>query len=96
MHEDLFSQAILLATIDAKKPKQANLRPSISAAYYAVFHYLVGEACRALIGSQHSQAAYRHVLGRAFVHNAMKLACKSFGGGTLKDSGTLPICHFCK
>ena len=37
MHEDLFSQAETLAKLDAKKPKQANLRRAVSSAYYAVF-----------------------------------------------------------
>ena len=31
MHEDLFAQAELLAKVDAKKPKQVNLRRAISA-----------------------------------------------------------------
>jgi hypothetical protein len=86
VHEDLFDQAEVLATLDAKKPKQANLRRAISSAYYAVFHYLVDEACRVQIGAQHSQAPYRHALGRAFAHNVMKQACVSFGGGTLKTA----------
>lgn len=84
VYDDLISQALLLATQDLKKPKQANLRRAISSTYYAVFHYLVDEACCLQMGTQHAQAAYRHVLGRAFVHNVMKQACTSFGGGTLK------------
>jgi uncharacterized protein (UPF0332 family) len=73
-----------LATLDVKKPKQANLRRAISSAYYAVFHFLVDEACQAQIGTQHKQAPFRQVLGRAFAHGVMKDACKSFGGGSLK------------
>ena len=84
MYKDLLEQAARLAKLDAKKPKQANLRRAISSAYYALFHMLVDEACRIQIGSHHNQAPYRQVLGRAFVHGAMKEACKSFGGGTLK------------
>jgi hypothetical protein len=86
VHDDLFSQAETLAKLDAKKPKQANLRRAVSSAYYAVFHYLVHEACCVQIGTQHSQAPFRHALGRAFTHTVMKLACTSFGGGTLKES----------
>ena len=86
MHEDLFAQAEILAKLDAKKPKQANLRRAVSAAYYAVFHYLVDEACRVQFGTQHAQAPFRHVLGRAFAHSTMKLACNSFGGGNLKET----------
>jgi uncharacterized protein (UPF0332 family) len=86
MHEDLFAQAEMLAKADARKPKQANLRRALSSAYYAVFHYLINESCSLVMGTQHGQAAYRHVLGRAFVHTVMKQACASFGGGTLKES----------
>lgn len=86
MYEDLISQAETLATLDAKKPKQASLRRAVSSAYYAVFHYLVQEACCVQLGTQHGQAAYRHVLGRAFAHSIMKQACTSFGGGTLKEA----------
>jgi hypothetical protein len=85
MHDDLFAQAVLLATTDAKKPRQVNLRRAVSSAYYAVFHYLVGESCSLIFGTQHAQAAYRSVLGRAFVHGTMKSACASFAGGTLKE-----------
>jgi uncharacterized protein (UPF0332 family) len=84
VYKDLLEQAARLAKLDAKKPKQANLRRAISSAYYALFHLLVDEACRVQIGAQHSQAPFRQVLGRAFAHSVMKEACKSFGGGTLK------------
>jgi uncharacterized protein (UPF0332 family) len=84
VYKDLLEQAVRLAKLDAKKPKQANLRRAISSAYYALFHMLVDEACRVQVGAQHNQAPYRQVLGRAFAHTVMKEACKSFGGGTLK------------
>jgi hypothetical protein len=84
VHEDLLEQAVRLVTLDVRKPKQANLRRAVSAAYYAVFHLLVDQACRVLIGAQHNQAPFRQVLGRAFAHGVMKEACKSFGVGVLK------------
>jgi hypothetical protein len=86
VYEDLLLQAEALAQLDPKKPKQANLRRAVSSAYYAVFHFLVHEACCVQIGTQHTQAPFRHVLGRAFAHGVMKQACTSFGGGTLKDA----------
>lgn len=86
MYTDLFTQAEQLAKLDARRPRQANLRRAVSSAYYAVFHYLVHESCCTFFGSQSSDAAYRHVLGRAFQHAVMKAACVSFGGGTLKDA----------
>ena len=38
--EDLLEQAVHLATLDARRPKQANLRRAVSTAYYALFHLL--------------------------------------------------------
>lgn len=86
MYIDLFKQAEALATLDAKKPKQVNLRRAVSAAYYAVFHYLVEEACRVQFGTQHAQGPYRDVIARAFVHGTMKSACTGFNGGTPKEA----------
>jgi hypothetical protein len=86
VHEELFAQARTLALLDPRKPRQANLRRSVSSAYYAVFHFLVEEACCIQFGTQHVQAPFRYALGRAFTHSIMKEACTSFGGGTLKES----------
>jgi uncharacterized protein (UPF0332 family) len=83
-HDDLLRQAERLAQLDPKRPRQANVRRAVSSAYYALFHFLVDQACRAAIGTQHEQAPYRHVLGRAFSHATIAAACKSFAGGTLK------------
>jgi hypothetical protein len=44
VHEDLLEQAVTLATLDVRKPKQANLRRAVSSVYYAVFHLLVDES----------------------------------------------------
>lgn len=86
MYLDLLEQAEQLASLDPKRPRQANLRRAISSAYYAVFHALVHEACSVQIGAQHAQAGVRHVLGRAYAHSTMKQACVSFAGGSLKAS----------
>lgn len=87
MYDDLIGLAQHIARVDGVgRPKQAHLRRAVSTAYYAMFHYLVEEACCAQIGAQISQRGYRHSLGRAFAHTVLKQACSSFGGGTLKDS----------
>ena len=86
VHEDLIALAERIATLDARRPKQANLRRALSTTYYAVFHFLVDEACRVQFGAQHADKAYRHALGRAFAHTVMKEACRRFGAGTLKYS----------
>ena len=87
MHEDLLAQAVTLATIDPKKPKQANLRRAISAAYYALISLsrsrghvcqLGNAACAGAISprARSGLRAQRNERG----------SCASFGGGKLKDA----------
>ena len=92
MYQDLLNQAETLARIDTRgKPKQANLRRAVSAAYYSLFHFLVEEVCRGVMGTQHTERGYRQSLARAFVHSTMKDACKSFAGGQLPKSVERPL-----
>lgn len=91
MHQGLIEQARTLAQLDSGKPKQVNLRRAVSSLYYAFFHYLVDEACLALIGAQHAQRGYRHSLARAFVHATMKAACSSFAAANLPPTITKPL-----
>ena len=87
MYSDLLQQAESLARLDQRgAPRQANLRRAVSSAYYALFHFLIDEACRAIVGTQHSQQGYRHSLARSFVHTTMKSACGSFGGAQLPEA----------
>lgn len=83
IHRGLFQQARRLARLDPMRPQQANLRRAVSAAYYALFHYLIDQACRTSIGTQQAQTPFRQVIARGFEHGSMKQACKSFAGGTL-------------
>ena len=86
MHAHLLEQARHLATLDQRRPRQANLRRAVSSAYYALFHFFVDQACREVWGSQRESAPFRQVLARAFQHGVMRSACQSFAGGTLKSS----------
>lgn len=86
MHEDLLEQAKDLLSVDPRKPKQANLRRAVSAAYYALFHYLVDKSARQILGTAHEKLPYRNVLARAYSHSDLKRACKAFSGGTLTSS----------
>jgi uncharacterized protein (UPF0332 family) len=86
VYDDLIQLAERIAGLDSGRPKQAHLRRALSTAYYAIFHFLIDEACRSQIGAQHAQRGFRHVLGRGYTHGVMKQACASFAGGTLKAS----------
>jgi hypothetical protein len=66
-HDDLLAQALLLMHV--APPSQLTLRRAVSAAYYAVFHYLIAEAT-----SNWNNAALRTALGRAYDHGTMKTA----------------------
>ena len=81
LHEDLLEQAELLIETDARRPKQANLRRAVSAAYYALFHLLIDEASKRVV-AESDQPALRRLIARAFTHRDMKEACKRFANGT--------------
>ena len=76
---DLLDQADHLAALDAKRPKQANLRRAVSSAYYALFHLLVEEAAATLV----TDRDLRLLVSRAFDHSEMKKAAAPFGQANL-------------
>ncbi len=76
--EDLLQQAREMAHLGARKPKQANLRRSISTAHYALFHLLVQDAAKRLTLKMPVDLSQQVV--RAFAHGEMKQICKSLIG----------------
>lgn len=74
--EDLLEQARFLADREKRRPRQASLRRSVSAAYYALFHLLVDEAVAKL--SPRAPVALKYMVHRAFAHAEMKAVCKIF------------------
>jgi hypothetical protein len=92
---DLLTQAAYLAVMDKGKPRQANLRRAVSAAYYALFHLLVADAVQRFSPRTPDALALR--IGRAFVHSDMKQICvtvfkghKSIVLGELQPEGFSP------
>lgn len=73
LHHDLVRQARHLAMNEPRRPKQASLRRAISAAYYALFHFLIAEATSRFITGV-GRDAVRAGLGRSFDHGSMKKA----------------------
>jgi len=78
LHYDLIHQARSLARHEPKKPRQASLRRSVSAAYYALFHLLTSAASDRLITGP-GRGALRSAVRRAFDHAIMKEACREIG-----------------
>lgn len=80
-HEFLDLAARLVA-LDPRRPRVITLRRAVSAAYYAVFHRLIGDAMGSTLGGPASVATNNpanprtqridHVIGRWFTHTRMK------------------------
>lgn len=79
---DLLAQAKHLATKETRRPRQASLRRAVSATYYALFHMLVQDAVRRLMGGK-DRLAIRNCLSRAFDHGTMKQVSQQFADGNL-------------
>lgn len=73
LSSDLLMQAENLCQSDPFKPRQASLRRSISAAYYALFHaaVLAATECMTTVRSE-----VRPLLARQFQHKVMKAAAR--------------------
>ena len=82
--DDLLTLAEHLTKPAAADPEQAWLRRSISTAYYALFHLLIGKAAQRWTGSP----AARLGLERAFKHDQMKEVSRSVGTGSWKGWST--------
>jgi len=79
LHADLLDQAEMLAKFDRNRPKQANLRRAVSAAYYALFHLLTSEVA-ALYAVESRRAA---LIIRTLNHGDMKKVSVMFGSSKL-------------
>ena len=80
-HDELLQQAFDLAGKNPEKPIQADLRRSVSAAYYALFHLLITETI-----AHWSLDSSRNALGRMFEHSVMKKV-----SGKIFDSKLFPF-----
>jgi hypothetical protein len=73
--KDLLHQAHHLAVWDEGRPRQANLRRSISSAYYALFHLLAAASVRLTVPASPNELQSR--VARSISHTEMKDACVS-------------------
>jgi uncharacterized protein (UPF0332 family) len=73
---ELLQQANRLATNEPRRPRSASIRRSISASYYALFHFLIEESTELLLGAGGKQQAFRQLHYRSFQHNEMANICK--------------------
>jgi hypothetical protein len=81
--ERLLEQASMLIAADPRRPRQVNLRRAASAAYYALFHFLIDQACRSVFGAATAREPLRDILARGFDHGTMRETSKVFASGSL-------------
>jgi len=73
--DHLLEQAQFLTNLDTRRPRQANLRRAVSAAYYALFHLLTTASV-----ANWKKPRQRAALARAFEHRKMNDACTKTRG----------------
>jgi uncharacterized protein (UPF0332 family) len=76
LSNDFLRQARRLAGLDSRRPLQINLRRSVSAAYYSLFHLFTDELVSSMVPGNPS--ALRSRVGRALQHAEMKEVCMDF------------------
>jgi len=64
----------------------ARIRRSIATTYYAIFHFLLEESGRALIGSHNNRRRRRRAIARAFSHAGMRLSVEKIRGAYVDPS----------
>ena len=85
--DHLLAQARQLLRAEATgRPRQASLRRACSTAYYALFHAIINDSCRVLIGGQPRRKALRAVVARCFNHADMREVCRGFAAGSPSQS----------
>lgn len=86
IHEQLLAQSLQLAGSEPRRPLQASVRRATSAAYYALFHFVIEEIGRHLVGASIDGRDLRHALGRSLDHGTLKECFDRF----LRTSAALP------
>lgn len=75
--EHLFEQALSLAAVPTTgRPRQANLRRSISAAYYGVFHATLSAAADQFVGRARQSSKIYVLVYRSIDHGKLRELCE--------------------
>lgn len=83
LHAQLFDQARHLARKEPRRPLPSSLRRSVSTAYFALHHFLVREATRAMLGTAKEREPLRELLAGSFRPRTMAEAARTFGRARL-------------
>lgn len=72
---DLLAQAARLAAPQRGAPRQTDLARAISAAYYALFHHLLGQMADELVGKAHKSTPEYELVYRSVNHGSLAKLC---------------------
>ena len=68
------------------KLSSARVRRSISTSYYALFHFLLDEAGRSVIGTANDLRRRRRALGRTMTHSGIRVTMEKIRGASVNSS----------
>ena len=81
--EHLFEQARKLTEPDAGRPRQADLRRAISAAYYGLFHAAVTAAADLVVGANNRSTNRYELVYRSADHKSLRGLCEDVSKQTM-------------
>lgn len=73
--EHLFEQAEKLTVSQAGRPRQADIRRAISAAYYGVFHAVITKAVDQFVGAANRDSSQYGLVYRSVSHSKLRELC---------------------
>jgi hypothetical protein len=88
-HAELLDAAMQLI---ARQPRQsgrlpaARIRRSISTCYYALFHFLLDDACRRIVRNEGKHLRRRRIVTRVFTHKGIKTTMNKIRGRSIDES----------
>jgi hypothetical protein len=79
-HEHLFQQADRLVPSQRGRPRQADIRRAISAAYYGLFHAILTAATDQFVGKNNRDLARYGLVYRSVEHSRLRDLCNQVRG----------------
>lgn len=83
--DHLFEQADKLITAQAGRPRQADIRRAISAAYYGIFHAVITRAVDQFVGATSRDKSYYGLAYRSVSHTRLRELCHEAQKATLSN-----------
>jgi uncharacterized protein (UPF0332 family) len=83
--DHLFEQADKLITPQSGRPRQADIRRAISAAYYGIFHATITKAVDQFVGATNRDRSHYSLVYRSVSHSRLRELCNEVQKSTLSN-----------